>query len=118
MRCDPKPVAWGEPFAGGEVGVAERIFGDNLTAMRDSDDAARLLRAPQLKFDPVADVSDGGLHPRFHLRHLPKMSDRLQQPRTRRKIQQNVLGGYRTKQSRRNPRGLRRLNWHQPYSVN
>src|ERR1700687_5294863 len=82
MGGDPKPVAWGKPFAASEVGVAERVFSDNLTAMGDSDDAARLLRAPPLKFDPVADVSDGGLHPRFHVRHFPKMSDSLQQPRT------------------------------------
>ena len=46
MRCDPKPVARGELFAGVEIGVAERVFGDDLAAMRDGDDAARLLRSP------------------------------------------------------------------------
>jgi hypothetical protein len=56
-----KPVAWGELFAGSEVGVAERGFGDDLAPMRNGDDAAGLLRRPQLKFDPVADLSDGGL---------------------------------------------------------
>jgi hypothetical protein len=40
MRRDPKPVAWGQLFAGGEVGVAERVFGDDLAAMGDSDDTA------------------------------------------------------------------------------
>ena len=45
MRCDPKPVARGELFAGIEIGVAERMFGDDLVAMHDRDDAARLLRA-------------------------------------------------------------------------
>ena len=29
MGCDPKPVAWGELFAGLEVGVAERGFGES-----------------------------------------------------------------------------------------
>jgi hypothetical protein len=43
MRCDPKPVAWGELFAGSEVGVAERGFSDDPAPMRDGDDAAGLL---------------------------------------------------------------------------
>ena len=34
------------------------------------DDAAGLLRCPYLKFDPVADISDRGLQPRFHVRDL------------------------------------------------
>jgi hypothetical protein len=46
MRCDPKAVARGELFAGGEIGMAERVFGDHLAAMRDGDNAARLLRSP------------------------------------------------------------------------
>jgi hypothetical protein len=43
MRCDPKPMARGELFSGGEIGMSERVFSDNLAAMRDSDDAARPL---------------------------------------------------------------------------
>jgi hypothetical protein len=46
MRRDPKPVPWGELFTGREIGMSERVFGDDLAAMRDGDDAARLLRHP------------------------------------------------------------------------
>jgi hypothetical protein len=35
MRGDPEPVTWRELFAGNEVGMAERVFGDDLAAMRD-----------------------------------------------------------------------------------
>ena len=72
MRRDPEAVARGELFAGGEIGVAERVFSDDLAAMRDSDDAAGLLRASQLEFDPVADVADRGLQPWFHVCDLPE----------------------------------------------
>src|SRR6202165_3859116 len=103
MRCDPKPVAWGKLLAANEVGVAERVFADDLAAMRDGDDAARLLRRPQLKFDPVAYVSDRGLHPRFHLRQSPPMSDNCSERGCVEGLGKTVRGCYRTKQSRRNP---------------
>src|SRR5260370_10350456 len=77
MRCDPKPVARRQLFAGREVGVAERVFGDDLAAMRDGDDAAWLLRCTHLKFDPVTDVDDRGLQPRFHVRSLRKFQMRM-----------------------------------------
>src|SRR5258707_13853615 len=63
MRRDPKPVAWGKLFPGSQVGVAERVFSDDLAAMRDSDEAAWLLRCPQLEFDPVANISYRGFQP-------------------------------------------------------
>jgi hypothetical protein len=68
MRGDPKPVARGQLFAGFEIGVAERMFGDDLAAMRDRDDATGPLRGPQLKFEPAADVVHRGLLPGFHVR--------------------------------------------------
>src|SRR5258708_27625085 len=74
MRCDAKAVACGELFARGEVGMAECGFGDDLATMRDCDDAAGVLRRPQLEFDPAANVSDGGLDPWLHVRHLPEIS--------------------------------------------
>jgi hypothetical protein len=40
MRGDPEPVTRGQLFAGGEIGVAERMFGDDVAAMRDRNDAA------------------------------------------------------------------------------
>jgi hypothetical protein len=43
MRCDPEPVAWRQLFAASEVGMAVRVFGDDLAAMRDRYDAAGLL---------------------------------------------------------------------------
>ena len=46
MRSDPEAVARGEFFAGDEIGVAERVFGNDLAAMRDGDNTARLLRSP------------------------------------------------------------------------
>jgi hypothetical protein len=52
MRGDAKAVARGEFFAGVEIGAAERTLGDDVTSMRDGDDAARLLRRDELKFDP------------------------------------------------------------------
>src|SRR5258708_6415897 len=70
MRCDPKPVAWGELFASSQVGVAGRVFGDDLAAMGDRDDTAGPLRRAHLKFDPTADVSDRGRQPWFHVRDL------------------------------------------------
>src|ERR1700681_1114571 len=100
MRRDPKPVAWGKLFAGSQVGMAERVFSDDLAAMRDSDDAAGLLRRPQLEFDPVAGISDCGLQPWLHMR--PKMSDSCCDRRCVEKFGSNFLGCYRTKQSRRN----------------
>ena len=68
MRGDPKPVARGQLFAGFEIGVAERMFGDDLAAIRDRDDAAGLLRRPHLKLEPTADIVDRGLLPGFHVR--------------------------------------------------
>ena len=50
-------------------------FGDDLAPMRNGDDAAGLLRRPQLEFDPGADVADRGLQPRLHMRHLPRKSE-------------------------------------------
>jgi hypothetical protein len=67
MRCDPKAVARGQLFAGDEVGRPEGVFGNDLAAMRDRDDAAGLLRGPQLKFDPAADVVCRELQPRLHV---------------------------------------------------
>ena len=69
MRSDPEAVARGQLFAGGEIGLAERIFGDHLAAMGNGDDAARPLRGAQLEFDPAAQISERGLHPWFHVRH-------------------------------------------------
>ena len=63
MRGDPKPVARGQLFARDEIGVAERMLGHDLAAVRDRDDAAGLLRRPHLKFDPAADVIDRALLP-------------------------------------------------------
>src|SRR5260221_14227958 len=68
MRCALKPVAWGELFASRQIGVARRVFGDDLAAMGDRDDTARPLRRANLKFDPTADVSDRGRQPWFHVR--------------------------------------------------
>jgi hypothetical protein len=44
MRRNPKPVAWGELFAGSKIGMAERVFSDDLATMRDRDNATGLLR--------------------------------------------------------------------------
>src|SRR5580704_11434454 len=63
MRCDPKPVARGEPFLGVEIGVAECMLSDDLVAIHDREDAARLLRALELKFEPVANVVGRKLQP-------------------------------------------------------
>src|SRR6266550_2691121 len=100
MRRDPKPVAGGKLFTASQVGEAERVFSDDLAAMRDSDDAAGLLRRPQLEFDPVADISDCGLHPWLHMR--PKMSDSCSDRRYVEKLGKNSPGCYRTKRNRRN----------------
>jgi hypothetical protein len=69
MGRDPEAVARRQLFAGGEIGNAERMFGDDLTAMRDRDDAAGPLRRLNLKLEPIADVADRGLLPGFHVRH-------------------------------------------------
>jgi hypothetical protein len=66
MRCDPKPVAWGKLFAGRQVGVAERVFSDDLAAMRDSDDQpgcceARTWNSIQLRIYPIADCTHGSI---------------------------------------------------------
>src|SRR5882757_6731682 len=103
MRRDPKPVAWGKLFAGRQVGVTECVFSDDLAAMRDSDDAAGLLRPPHLEFDPVADISGCGLHPWLHMR--PKMSASCSDRRCVEKFGWNFSGCYRTKQNRRNLHG-------------
>src|ERR1700693_1431125 len=66
MRCDPKPVARAEPFLGVEIGVAECMFSDDLVSMHDREGAARLLRALELKFEPVANVVRRKLQPWFH----------------------------------------------------
>jgi hypothetical protein len=80
--------------------VAERVFSDDLAAMRDSDDAAGLLRRPELEFDPVADISDCGLHPWLHMRpqcqKVAAIDDALKNSA------KNLPGCYRKKRSRRN----------------
>ena len=87
MRSDPEAVARGELFAGGEIGVAEREFRDDLAAIRDRDDAAGPLRGPHLEFDPVADVADRGLQPWFHGRDLQEcqMTAAVEECRTSRR---------------------------------
>jgi hypothetical protein len=68
-------VARGQLFAGGEIGMPECVLGDELAAVRDGDDAPRLLRRTYLKSDPITNVSDRGLQPRFHVRDLQKKDD-------------------------------------------
>jgi hypothetical protein len=82
--------------------VAECEFDDDLAAMRYCDDAAGLLGCPHLEFDPVADVSDGGLHPWFHVRRLPKMKIVVAIEEASKNPVVNAPGCYRTRQSRRN----------------
>ena len=110
MRCDPKPVARGELFAGSEVGMSERVFGDDLAAMGDGDDAAGLLGGPHLKFDPATNVADRGLHPRFHVRDLQKcrmMTAIENVSNISAEISFDVTGQNKTGATLR----LRRLNW-------
>src|SRR4051812_7884530 len=80
MRSDAKPVARGQRLAGSEIGMAERVFGDDLAAVCDSQDAAGMLRGPQLEFDPVADIANRGPQPCLHACHLLKMPVLLQRP--------------------------------------
>jgi hypothetical protein len=39
-----------------EVGLSKRVFSDDLVSMHDREDAPGLLRPPELKFEPVANV--------------------------------------------------------------
>src|SRR5439155_18362519 len=66
VRCDPKPVPRRELFAGRQTGLAEGELGDDLAAICYGDDAAGLLRALHLEFDPAAEISDRVRYPRLH----------------------------------------------------
>ena len=84
--------------------MPERVFGDDLAAMRDRDDAAGSLRSPYLEFDPAADIADCRLQPGFQWDSADVKSIRMI----------IAIGGnveysaampdtIRTKQNRRNP---------------
>jgi hypothetical protein len=85
VRGDPKPVPRRQLLAGVEVGGSEGVFGDDLAAVGDSDDAARLLHALHLKFEPVADVVHRVPQPWLHERTKcrEKRSDALNIQRVR-----------------------------------
>jgi hypothetical protein len=55
-----------ELLAGIEICRAVGALDQNLAAMGERDDQARLLRCPELKFEPVADVLCREGQPRFH----------------------------------------------------
>ena len=66
MRGDAEAVARRERFAGVEIGGAEGALQHDLAAMRDRDDAARLLRGLHLEFEPARDVVERGGEPAVH----------------------------------------------------
>src|SRR5215475_973744 len=67
VRGDAEAVPRRELFAAVEIGMAERMFGNDLAAMGDGDDAADLLRSVELKAEPVRHVIDCGSKPWVHV---------------------------------------------------
>src|SRR5262249_1203692 len=66
MRSDAEAVARRQRFASVEIGEAEGALQHDLAAMRDCDDATRLLRGLHLKIDPARDVVKRGGEPAVH----------------------------------------------------
>ncbi len=70
LECEAIRNRWrgGQLFAGIEIGASESVFGDQVAAIGDRDDAAGLLNALQLKFQPVGDVVHRVFQPWLHIR--------------------------------------------------
>src|SRR5215213_2019010 len=66
MRGDAKAMARSERFAGVQIGKSERALQHHLVAIRNRDQAARLLRGGHLEFEPLRDVAESGFEPAIH----------------------------------------------------